>query len=189
MRGSEGMRVWGVLLLSGVLASLGAEQGIGMQADMLGRGFCYRLIASNGLGGEIVGHGWMFIDEDDSLSYRTGIELRLLKLFNFRPRIRIHVGAGVGGWQQRQFRYVYLGPPSYDTELRLVTQRGTSIACLCGVDWVILRTAEGRGISIMPELQFGYYTRPDDSYPETISASTVSTFISPGAGIGFRYIW
>ena len=178
------------LYITGILVSLliltgevYAEQAIGLQADMIGQGICYRYLSTAGFGGEFVGRAMGWKTNNENLTYTTNAELRGLKFFNLDRRIRLFIGAGAGIRANRS-RYEYNDSDSLVNNWR--SQWGISVGFLTGLDAIVLKLQDGSGFSISPELQFGYYTWFDPSYypePEPLR------FVSPGVGIGIHYIW
>lgn len=170
--------------LAGLFSSLAASQAIGLSADFVEQGFSYRLLTQSGLGAEIVASATM--NTSDS-SYHFGAELKLLKYFNMDRRIRFYVGAAAGGWQLRDTYWLWNDTTYIDSA---ITQQGVSAAAIFGVDFLLLEFGEGTGISVAPEIQFGYYTMPATYYYYDLSYTTEVTptrFISPGLGIAVKY--
>ncbi len=169
--------------LAGLFSAAAASQAIGLQADFIEQGLSYRFLTQSGLGAELVAHADMNIA--DSV-YNFGAELRLLKYFNMDKRIRFYVGAAAGGWQKKGTYEYWINDSTYGT--RTVIQQGISSAALFGVDFLIAEFGEGTGLSVAPEVQFGYYTMPsyyyyyDYNYPPE-----PERFISPGLGISVKY--
>ncbi|MEA3311374.1 MAG: hypothetical protein U9Q76_04055 [candidate division WOR-3 bacterium] len=180
------------LAVLGLVVSSFAGQAVGMQADMAGQGFSYRLLSRSGLGAEIVGRGWY--DMGDS-TYTVAGELRLLKFFNPHERFSIYVGLGAGAWRFKERYTVWWedDDEEYQEEERLRTQTGISTVGLVGLDVTLLKLGESSGISVAPEIQFGYYTMPVRVYNmergESLEYYAPRRFISPGVGIGLRYFW
>ncbi|MBA7603656.1 hypothetical protein ES703_10771 [subsurface metagenome] len=160
-----------VLCLAGVIS---AEQGIGLQADMIGQGLVYRLLSASGVGIEMVGRVYVF-PSGNRLEYNARGELRVLKLFNPDRRVRFFIGGGAGYWRIQDWDYYWDGDDyTYSWE----TRWGTSVAALLGFDVIVVQMEDGSGLTLMPEVQLGYYTfRYEDMW------------IGPGVGIGLRYVW
>lgn len=176
-----------------VLASTAlAGQSIGLQADLMGQGLSYRIMTANGYGAELVARGRM--DLVDS-TYNFGAELRLLKLFNLDKRLRFYAGAGAGFWQVNDRYYAGIDATDSSDIFELFTQQGFSAAAIFGLDILLFQFSDGSGISIAPEIQFGYYSLPGSYYYPLYGEEKAmdygppepSRFISPGAGIGLKY--
>jgi hypothetical protein len=179
--------VLGVLLLTGVALS---EQGIGMQADLISQGIAYRLLSRNGVGFEIAGRAILYPEQGD-FNYNISSELRVLKLFNPGRRIRFYLGGGLGYWNRKEYerQSIWVDEQRYEVD-EWVTQQGISIAVLLGLDIMVFKFDETHGLSVSPEIQFGYYTLPGDlSYYEGEWKPEPERWVLPGAGIGFRYVW
>lgn len=173
-----------LLLLSGLASASRAEQAVGMQADMLGRGITYRILSPSGLGGEVIAHGR--IDPADTTTYRTGLELRFLKLINPENKLRVYVGAGAGLWAVKAWYTDYY---DYDYVQELHSFQGVSLAFVGGVDWKILDIGESSALAVSLEVQAGFYSRPGDTYGYPYYHSSPSAYPSPGIGTGIRYVW
>jgi hypothetical protein len=172
-----------ILGFAGLFSAAAASQALGLSADFIEQGLSYRLLTRGGLGAEIVASAGM--DSGDS-SYHFGAELRLLKYFNMDKRIRFYVGAAAGGWQLKDTYWVWQDTMEVKQE---ITQQGISTAALFGVDFLVLESGEGTGLSIAPEVQFGYYTLPATyyyylDYPYPLEPER---FVSPGLGISLKY--
>lgn len=180
-----------LILLLGLAAAAVASQAVGVQADMVGQGFSYRILSRGGFGVEIVARGVMDLAENTS---SFGGELRLLKYFNMDKRVRFFAGAAVGAWQI-QDNYWHWLDDSTSEELPY-TRQGISSAALFGIDIVCVKIGEHSGLSVAPEVQFGYYSMPGYLYGqryvvegEDYSPPEPLRFISPGVGIGLKYFW
>lgn len=168
-----------VLMLTGAACPVLAEQGFGVQADMVGQGLTYRLMSAGGFGGEVVLRGLVKQYASDSFTYSVAGELRFVKQFAVRSDIRIYVGGAAGLWQKSM--------PYQDVSTdTMPVQTGLSLAGVVGLDWIMLELDDGKGISLVPELQFGYYNWPSNPWESTVDPRV---FILPGVGIGLRYIF
>lgn len=154
----------------GLVGTAAAEQGIGLQADMLCQGLSYRAALKNGLAFEVVAHGRAFPVSDD-YEYALKGELRIYKIFNPGRRIRFYVGGAAAPWMARDY--------GWDVESDWRTRWGISAGAILGLDIMVIEMDDGSGITLMPEVQLGYYTW---QYIEDI-------WIGPGTGIGIRYVW
>jgi len=179
------------LLLGGLGTPLLAEQGVGMQADFLGRGLAYRLLSAEGFGFEIVASGWL---DDPQISHSTchvAGALRILKIVNPDNRFRIYVGAGVGAWYVKGW-FEYGDDYEYEDSWdwwSLETKWGFSTAFIVGADWLVFKMGENNWLSVTPEVQGGLYSRPGRHYYGDYYYSEPYSFVSPGVGIGLRYVW
>jgi hypothetical protein len=175
------------LLLGGLGTPLHAEQGVGMQTDFLGQGLAYRLLSEQGFGFEIVARGRLNNSVTSPSTYRVAGALRILKIVNPDNRFRFYLSAGAGAWllkgwfeQWDDYRYEVWS---------LETKWGLSTAFIVGVDWLIFKIGENNWLSVTPEVQAGLYSRPGRHYYGDHYYSEPYTFVSPGVGIGLRYIW
>ncbi|TET22876.1 MAG: hypothetical protein E3J71_04655 [Candidatus Stahlbacteria bacterium] len=179
------------LLLGGFGTPLLAEQGIGMQADFLGQGLAYRLLSEKGFGFEIVARGRFDNPQTGSSTYHMAGALRILKIVNPDNRFRIYLGAGVGAWYVKGWfedwdDYEY---EDYWDWWSLETKWGLSTAFIVGADWLLFKMGKDRWLSVTPELQAGFYSRPSRSYYGRDYYNEPYFFASPGVGIGLRYVW
>lgn len=172
-----------LILLVG--AARGVQHGIGMQADMVGQGYAYRLLTPSGWGAEIVGRAHYELKEE---TFDLGGEARILKFFEIWDRMNIFVGVGAGAWQERDIYYeqIRIDDTTFQRVEQIWTQGGYSGAALAGVEIVVFELSQTSGFSITPEFQFGYYSRPGWDY-SIEEEPQPRQFISPGVGIGFRY--
>jgi len=166
-----------VLLLCSLTGTAFAGLGIGGQADMMCQGLALRASSGNGLTFEVVAHGRA--SDTDTFEYAAMGELRLFKIFNPENRVRFYAGGGAGAWMSRDKEWHYEYDPVFISYYTLENRWGISAAAIFGLDIVVIEMDDGSGITVMPEVQVGYYTR---QYIEDI-------WIGPGAGIGFRYVW
>ena len=178
----------GLVLSCLVLGLVGiglAEQSVGLQADMLGRGISYRTLSASGLGGEFIGYGRLDLTSGGSATYRMGLELRFLKFINPANKLRIYLGAGAGLWATQGWYETWEYYDDYTQELR--NYQGVSLAFLGGADWKVLSIGDESALAISFELQAGYYSRPGTYYP--YYWDTPYAYVSPGVGAGIRYVW
>lgn len=177
------------LLLVGLGTPLHAEQGIGMQADFLGQGLAYRLLSEKGFGFEIVARGRFDNPQAGFSTCHMAGALRILKIVNPDNRFRIYVGAGVGAWYVKGW-FEYWDDYEYEV-WSLETKWGLSTAFIVGADWLIFKMGENNWLSVTPEVQGGFYSRPGSSYYGFGREyySSPYSFASPGVGIGLRYVW
>ncbi|MBD3287098.1 hypothetical protein GF359_10575 [candidate division WOR-3 bacterium] len=162
-----------IIIILSMTSLANAEQGFGMQADMIGQGLSWRLLGPRGAGIELVARGNVNPGSEELEYYARG-ELRLLKFFNPEGKGRIYIGIGTGYFRSHETNYYY-GPDSTSLD----TDWGISSAVILGLDLVLLQLDDGSGITVLPELQIGYYSFDYRTEP----------WIGPGAGIGIRYIW
>lgn len=192
MSGSMTRKVTLLLLLAaGLSTPVLAEQGIGMQADFLGQGLAYRLLSEKGFGFEIVARGRFDNPQTDSSTYHMAGALRILKIVNPDNRFRIYLGAGVGAWYVKGWfedwdDYEY---EDYWDWWSLETKWGLSTAFIVGADWLLFKMGKDRWLSVTPEVQAGFYSRPSRSYYGRDYYNEPYSFASPGVGIGLRYVW
>ncbi|MBD3285982.1 hypothetical protein GF359_05775 [candidate division WOR-3 bacterium] len=185
-----------ILITCVVSVGLGAEHASGVQADMVGQGFSYRLLSNSGWGAEMVVNGWY--DMKDS-TYGAGGELRLLKRFNTMDRVKLYLGLAGGYWQfENYYTLSWTDTLGYIQESEhFYAQEGYSIVGLVGVDLILFTIGENAGITLSPEFQFGYYTMPNrvdedwiqEGEAEDYEEPRETMMISPGAGIGFKYFF
>lgn len=173
------------LLLIGFTTAVFAEQAVGMHADFLSQGLVYRLLSKNGFGFEVIGRAALRQENNAPGYYNLSGAVKILKIMNPERRFRVFLGAGVGAWQvQGEF---YDPNADYWDSYTLQTKWGMSTAFVMGFDWLIFKAGED-WVSVVPELQAGYYSKPG-SHGDGYYYEGPYSFISPGVGIGFRYLF
>jgi hypothetical protein len=175
-------------LLIGFTTAVFAEQAVGMHADFLSQGLVYRLLSEAGFGFEVMGRAAFSQQNNAPGYYNLSGAVKILKIVNPGRRFRVFLGAGVGAWQvQGEFYDPYADYyADYWYSYTLETKWGMSTAFVMGVDWLIFKAGEN-WISVVPELQAGYYSRPG-GYGGYYYEGPYS-FVSPGVGIGLRYVF
>jgi len=183
-----------ILIICFTSVGIGAEHAFGLQADMVGQGYSYRLLTNSGWGAEVVFNGcYSLIDS----TYEYGGEFRLLKRFKPWDRVKIFLGLAGGYWQFENHSTLEwedsLG--YYHQSEHFYAQDGYSVVGLVGVDLILFNIGESAGISVSPEFQFGYYTMPNREDYQSIQegadfkAPKETRMIFPGAGIGLKYFF
>ena len=181
-----------ILVVCLTVIGSGAEHAFGLQGDMVGQGFSYRVLTNSGWGAEMVVNGWFDVEDR---TYGAGGEIRFLKRFNTKNKVKIFLGLGGGYWQfENYFTLTWHDSLGYQQHSEhFYEQSGYSIAGLVGVDLILFEIGEKSGITISPEFQFGYYTMPNEIHDEWIhegedyKVPEETRMISPGAGIGLKY--
>jgi hypothetical protein len=177
-----------------VAVGLGAEQAVGLQADMVNQGFSYRLLSSGGWGAEAVVKGRYDIKDS---TYNFGGEFRLIKRFNTLDRVKLYLGFSGGYWQfENNFTLEWSDSLGYYHQSENpYSQSGYSVVGLVGVDLILFTIGEKSGVTVSPEFQFGYYTMPNRIDYESIQEGAdfevpnETRMISPGVGIGIKYFF
>jgi len=179
-----------LFLIAGATSIVFAEQSVGVHADFLSQGIAYRLLSEKGLGFEAISRFTFRQRNDTPAYYNLSGALKILKIMNPGRRFRMFLGAGVGLWNV-QGKFEDSDHIVYDWESywQFDNKWGMSSAFIVGADWLIFEIGEDNWISVVPEVQFGYYSRPGHSYYGDGYYGEPYTFVSPGVGIGMRYVW